>query len=597
MKRFLIALAMIVASTAHAQFAFRGPGIKFDPGLASNCSTGTLCLYRNGNTLTLRTVSDTDSTIVLLDPSGLLLANRLERLTAGTLNIGTTTATSGQLGKSSTGNFSWNTTDAIVRSSGLNSFLVSDSGNLLTGALELESDPSATVSAAGRVKLRSNAGVLQVSQNGGAWGAISGGGGVDGLFGAYSAASSTSKNIITETAGLGPVIIRDVSGGSAGFFAAQTNAGVDLFTINGSTGISFFGTSARPLADNTYAFGATGLRWSSVATLGVTAGAGTLTLTSGSNAHTVPVGSGADTVALLAASQTLTNKTLTAPILSGTITGTYTIGGTPTIGATLGVGTDNSFSIGDATHRLATVFALKQDSGASTQTHTSSIATSGSAVAHSVEVSTAFTTGDRVLRFMTGVSPTERAYFEWNGSWLQFKGATATGPSIVNSQNDGLTTLNGGGQLQTGGVAKLSWTATTFNPTTDVSVAVGDSSHRYSEIWSRQHAGVEQTIAAAASITLNPASGETIRVTLSATAITTINGSAGKPGEIIRVVVIQDATGGRSISGWSTGANGFKLAGGSFTVSAGANAIDVLSFAWDNTTSKWVEIGRVLNES
>ncbi len=35
------------------------------------------------------------------------------------------------------------------------------------------------------------------------------------------------------------------------------------------------------------------------------------------------------------ASQTLTNKTLTAPVLGGTATGTYTLGGTPTLGANL----------------------------------------------------------------------------------------------------------------------------------------------------------------------------------------------------------------------------------------------------------------------
>lgn len=42
-----------------------------------------------------------------------------------------------------------------------------------------------------------------------------------------------------------------------------------------------------------------------------------------------------DTVVLLAATQTLTNKTLTAPTLSGTVAGTFTLGGTPTLGATL----------------------------------------------------------------------------------------------------------------------------------------------------------------------------------------------------------------------------------------------------------------------
>ncbi len=50
------------------------------------------------------------------------------------------------------------------------------------------------------------------------------------------------------------------------------------------------------------------------------------------NGHVVP-NVADDTFALLAATQTLTSKTLTAPVLSGTLTGTYTIGGTPTFPA------------------------------------------------------------------------------------------------------------------------------------------------------------------------------------------------------------------------------------------------------------------------
>jgi hypothetical protein len=43
--------------------------------------------------------------------------------------------------------------------------------------------------------------------------------------------------------------------------------------------------------------------------------------------------SGTGTVVTTTATQTLTNKTLTAPVLGGSITGTYTLAGTPTITA------------------------------------------------------------------------------------------------------------------------------------------------------------------------------------------------------------------------------------------------------------------------
>lgn len=46
---------------------------------------------------------------------------------------------------------------------------------------------------------------------------------------------------------------------------------------------------------------------------------------------TFPDPTGADSVAYLALAQSLSNKTIPAPILSGTVTGTYTLGGTPTI--------------------------------------------------------------------------------------------------------------------------------------------------------------------------------------------------------------------------------------------------------------------------
>ena len=59
--------------------------------------------------------------------------------------------------------------------------------------------------------------------------------------------------------------------------------------------------------------------------------AGTVGPVSGQQ-HTVPAVA-SDTFVLLAASQTLTNKTLTAPVLGGTVTGTIHLDGTPSFGA------------------------------------------------------------------------------------------------------------------------------------------------------------------------------------------------------------------------------------------------------------------------
>ena len=52
-------------------------------------------------------------------------------------------------------------------------------------------------------------------------------------------------------------------------------------------------------------------------------------------------------LATLAGTETLTNKTLTAPVLSGTITGTYTLAGTPTLASPVMSGTiTGTYTIG-----------------------------------------------------------------------------------------------------------------------------------------------------------------------------------------------------------------------------------------------------------
>ena len=130
----------------------------------------------------------------------------------------------------------------------------------------------------------------------------------------------------------------------------------------------------------------------------------------------------------------------------------------------------------------------------------------------------------------------------------------------------------------------------------DLTYALGTSTDRRTEIWARRHAGVTQTIAAAATITIDPASGESIRVVLGATAITTVSGAAGYPGETINVEVIQDATGGRSISGWSASANGFLFLN-PYTTSTAANARDLLQFTWDTVLTQWVQTNQTVGSA
>jgi hypothetical protein len=122
-------------------------------------------------------------------------------------------------------------------------------------------------------------------------------------------------------------------------------------------------------------------------------------------------------------------------------------------------------------------------------------------------------------------------------------------------------------------------------PTTTNTLTVGSSTKVFNEVWARSHAGAEQTIAAAASININPSAGEYIRIALGATAITTITATNGKPAQKIIIAVIQDATGTRSISGWSAS----FVFDGTYTPTTTANKRDLLTFVWDATDSKYYE--------
>lgn len=139
------------------------------------------------------------------------------------------------------------------------------------------------------------------------------------------------------------------------------------------------------------------------------------------------------------------------------------------------------------------------------------------------------------------------------------------------------------------GVAYFQGGLTRIIPGSNNTFDFGTTGNVWKSLWGYRHAGVEQTIPAAASITLDPASGEYIRVTLSATAVTTVTSTAGYPNEIMTVAIIQDGIGGRSLSGWDSS---FVFLNGTYTPSTAINARDILVWKWDATASKWYEQSR-----
>ena len=107
--------------------------------------------------------------------------------------------------------------------------------------------------------------------------------------------------------------------------------------------------------------------------------------------------------------------------------------------------------------------------------------------------------------------------------------------------------------------------------------------------------GGEQTIPAAATISIDPTIGKLIRLTLSATAINAggISISAGSKGDVIHLSVIQDTT-ARTLT-QANFSSSFVFAGGTYTVTATANKRDILTFSWDSVANKWFEVSRAVN--
>jgi hypothetical protein len=81
--------------------------------------------------------------------------------------------------------------------------------------------------------------------------------------------------------------------------------------------------------------------------------------------------------------------------------------------------------------------------------------------------------------------------------------------------------------------------------------------------------------------------GWTVRVNMPAGNVTIANPLNPAQGDLLRMAIVQDSVGGRTVT-W--GAKYRK----NVALSAGANAIDVVSFSYDSNVDLWLQIGAAL---
>jgi hypothetical protein len=121
---------------------------------------------------------------------------------------------------------------------------------------------------------------------------------------------------------------------------------------------------------------------------------------------------------------------------------------------------------------------------------------------------------------------------------------------------------------------------------------LGSAATPWPETYSKRYSTPVQAIAAATNLTIGSTNGELIRLSLSATAISTLTVNAGISGERLTVEVIQDATGSRTIpTTWTN----VTFAGGTYTATTTASKRDILTFVYDGTSAKWFEMSRAMN--
>lgn len=172
------------------------------------------------------------------------------------------------------------------------------------------------------------------------------------------------------------------------------------------------------------------------------------------------------------------------------------------------------------------------------------------------------------------------------GALMLYKknGATMCNNTIINSPGAGFRAWNGDALQSYTGIT-LENTKVSGNLTNYVTAAVSSGYLRNNEGMNRENLYAQGNVTGAT--TFNRANGGTITATLTGSITVTLTSGVAL-GDILRLILTQDATGSRT----ATWPSNFKKAGGTLTLTTTANAVDTIVMEWDGTN--WREISRSL---
>jgi hypothetical protein len=125
----------------------------------------------------------------------------------------------------------------------------------------------------------------------------------------------------------------------------------------------------------------------------------------------------------------------------------------------------------------------------------------------------------------------------------------------------------------------------------DVTNTIGSTSVRFLSMWSAVYAGIQTNSTSSGAISITAATAGQVFNLVPTANVTSITLTDGVAGQEITLVLKQDAAAAYT---WPSVVANARLAGGTFTKTTTANAVDTLTLRWDSSLSDWVETSRAI---